>query len=911
MSKNMRSRIRVGLPLVGFCLLAVAAWTMLPQGAVAGPKGDTGILEKLVAVDGLVTIDLDVNRLTGKAPKSRKGTQNTLRFDVSPDAFFTSIAFNDEFRGNLPGTLKLVAKNSISLPARLSESHKNLVVETLPWGGQYEMVIRDGKSGFIFFNVVGQVYDYVASERKLSVRGGGLLLSDEFAAELGRAGDTKTIVGTIDIKTTQTPIEVTHIVEGETQSTSLPPTNDPQAGTVPGPDVVVGELSGLAQFGASSGTIVGLAVGTDSCNFGTVPLIWLANPDNNHPVIPQNLYRLSGGSDNTQRFEQVGQSQVKHAFTALQNNICNLGCNATASTTLGSGCSDPYGAGLNAGPSLGSKAWINPFTGFFPRNDSATPNNSHAGHGDSSALPGHRIRVEVADLNTTLNSGATYYTEAQYVTPHEYSHCQANPTQCNMYNNASYRQYSVTGTTCPSGTSNCYQFTPVSSTQRMKPAILAWTGATIVEVRPAPGVDGAAFVGYKVTNPSAGVWHYEYAVYNQNLDRAIQSFSIPVGNGVTLSNIGFRMPPQHPASSADGTFNNLGFSSTAWSQSQTATSMTWSSETLAQNQNANAIRWGTMYNFRFDSNRPPVNTDATVGFFKTGSPTTAAVQGPAAAAAPVRSRADFDGDGKTDLSVFRPSEGNWYLNRSTEGFTALNLGLGTDTLVPGDWDGDGKADTAVFRPDATPGNPDYWILQSSTSTVVNKEWGTTGDTPQIGDYDGDGKADAVIFRPSTNTWYVSNSGGGSAVVPFGAAGDIPAQADYNGDGKTDIAIFRPSTNQWWIANSGGSISVATFGAAGDKPVPADYDGDNKDDIAVFRPSTGQWWTLQSATGTVTVSSFGNSTDVAVPGDYDGDGKDDRAIYRNGQWWLDRSTAGIVVGNFGLSTDTPIPTRYIP
>lgn len=622
MSKKLRSRIRIALPLLGFCLLAVVAWTTLPQGAVAGPKGETGILEKLVAADGSVAIDLNVNQLNGKASKSRKGAQNTLRFDVAPGAFFTSIAFNDEFRGNLPGTLKLVAKNSVSLPAKLSASHDNLVVETLPWGGQYEMVIRDGKTGFTFFNIVGHEYDYVASERRLTIRGGGLLLSDEFASELGRPGDTKTVVGTINIETTQEPIEVTHIVEGETQDTSLPPTQNPEAGNVPGPDVVVGDLSGLAQFGASSGTQVGLAVGTDSCNFGTVPLIWLANPNNNHPVIPQNLYRLSGGANNDERFEQIGQSQVKHAFTALQNNICNLGCVATASTSLGSGCSDPYGAGLNAGPNLGSKAWINPFTGFFP----ASTNNNHTGHTHNG--PTHRILTETADLNTSLNTGATYYTEAQYVTPHEYDHCVANPTQCNMYNNVSYRRYSVNGTTCPSGTSNCYTFSPVSATVRMKSAIEAWTGATIVPVQPEPGVDGVAFVAYKVTNPSAGVWHYEYAIYNQNLDRGIQSFSVPIGNGVTLSNVGFRMPPQHPGSANDGTFNSLGFSNSAWTQTQTGTSMTWNTETFAQNQNANAIRWSTMYNFRFDSNRPPQTNTATVGFFKTGSPINVQVQAP-------------------------------------------------------------------------------------------------------------------------------------------------------------------------------------------------------------------------------------------------------------------------------------------
>jgi hypothetical protein len=401
----------------------------------------------------------------------------------------------------------------------------------------------------------------------------------------------------------------------------MPASDSPQPGTVPGPDVVVGDVIGLAQFGTSSGTRVGLAVGTDSCNFGTVDLNWFANPNNDHPVIPQNLYRMSGGAANTERFEQIGQSSVKHAFTALTQNLCGLGCNGVGGSRLGSGCSDPYSASLNAGPNLGSRAWINPFSGAYPRNDSATPNNNHTGHTHTG--PSHRVLTEINDLNTSLNPGATYYAEAQYVTPHEYVWCQANPTQCNMYNNVSYRRYNVIGTGSP------FTFSPVGSTVRTRSAIAAWTGATTVEIRPDPGNDGIGTVGYKVTNPSPGVWHYEYAVYNQNIDRAVQSFGVPVGAGVTLSDIGFHAPPQQPGSAADGTLGSAGLAA------PTADAMTWSSETFAQNPNANAIRWGTMYNFRFDSNRPPQTTNATIGFFKTGAPITVQIQGPSGTSATV------------------------------------------------------------------------------------------------------------------------------------------------------------------------------------------------------------------------------------------------------------------------------------
>jgi hypothetical protein len=446
-----------------------------------------------------------------------------------------------------------------------------------------------------------------------------LLVSKEFATELGHSSKASAVVGQISVTAVMRPIEVTKVANGEIQSDVLPAINNPDAGTTPGPDVIVGDLTGLAQFGASSGTQVGLAVGTDSCNFGTVDLGWFALPSNDHPVIPQNLFRMSGGATNDERFEQIGQSSVKHGFTALTNNICNLNCNGIGGTRLGSGCSDPYSAGLNAGPSLGSRAWINPFTGAYPRGDSATSPNSHTGHTHTG--PSHRMLTEMADLITTQNVGATYYAESQYITPHEYVWCQANPTQCNMFNNVSYRRYTVSGTASP------FSFSPAEATTRAKTAVSAWAGSTQVQIKPDVTNDGIGAVAYKVTNPSAGVWHYEYAVYNQNLDRAIQSLSIPVG-AATLSNIGFHAPPQQPGWTFDGTLGNTGFVNTPWTQTQAAGTMTWNSETFAQNQNANAIRWGTLYNFRFDSNRPPQMTNATIGFFKTGAPITVQIQGP-------------------------------------------------------------------------------------------------------------------------------------------------------------------------------------------------------------------------------------------------------------------------------------------
>lgn len=582
-------------------------------------RPDSGILEKMVAESGTVTLDLDLAGLSGKANASRL---RSMTFDIKSDPFFTVIVFNDELRGPLPSSMGLTPKGSADLPAKLAASYDQLGLESLTWGGVTDLAVRDRESSFSFFNVEGHAYDFDPVENILRVKGARLTLTPEFAGELGRAADAGKVVGELNFEARMRVIEVNEVVEGETVSSKLPPTNMGEAGNVPGPDVIVGELSGLAQFGAS-GNRVGLAVGTDSCNAGTIELNWFANPNNDHPVIPQNLYRMSGGATNDERFEQVGQSHVKHAFTALQNNICGFGCVSSGTgSRLGSGCSDPYGASLNSGPNLGSRAWINPFTGFFPRNDSATPNNSHTGHSHDGTS--HRILVDNVNLSSTSNPGATYYAEAQYITPHEYAWCQANPTQCNMNNNVSFRRYNVSGTAPP------FSFSPVGSTQRTKPAIEAWTGSTRVQIQPAPGVDGIGTVGYKVTNPSPGVWHYEYAIYNQNLDRAIRSFSVPVGTA-DISNIGFHAPPQHPGWANDGTANSAGFSSQPWaSMVEAPGDLTWSTETLAQNPNANAIRWGTMYNFRFDSTSAPQTATATIGFFKTGEPITVEVQAPSA-----------------------------------------------------------------------------------------------------------------------------------------------------------------------------------------------------------------------------------------------------------------------------------------
>jgi hypothetical protein len=601
------------------------------QNSVAGSKqksadAQTGTLEKMIVASGSVVMDVDLNRLNGVNSATAKS--ETLRFTVAADSFFTVLVFNNILRGPEQGSIALIPQNSATLPAALSASLNQLVVEKLASGEAFDLAVRDGKTGLAFFNIEGHQYDYDANAQLLRIKDGSLLISQDFAQALGHPSEAGSVVGKISIGTSMQPVEIATVVNGGLQSVTMPPLQDaasvgaqvpqPSMGTISGPDVIVGDLPSVEQ-GGSNGTFVGLGVGTTSCNNGKEPLHWFSLPNNDHPVIPQNLYRMSGGTTNDERFEQIGQSWLKHAFLALEGDDCGFGCSTSHCTTgsnLCSGCSDPYSAGLNYGQNgLGSRAWVNPFTGFFP---GSNPNpNDHTGHNHTGTS--HRVTVAMSDLNMTLNPGATYFAESQYVTPHEYAWCQANPGQCNMYNNVSYRQFTVSGTTN-------FTFSPVGSTVRSTPAIFAWIGATINQIEPDPGDDGIAFVGYKVTNPSQGLWHYEYAIYNENLDRAIQSFAVPTGR--RIRNIGFHAPPQEPGWANDGTVGNAGYSSTPWTSVVTGGSLTWSCETLAQNPNANAIRWGTLYNFRFDSNRPPQDAFATIGFFKTGVPIMVPIQGP-------------------------------------------------------------------------------------------------------------------------------------------------------------------------------------------------------------------------------------------------------------------------------------------
>lgn len=273
-----------------------------------------------------------------------------------------------------------------------------------------------------------------------------------------------------------------------------------------------------------------------------------------------------------------------------------------------------------------------------------------------------------------------------------------------------------------------------------------------------------------------------------------------------------------------------------------------------------------------------------------------------------KASADFDGDFRTDISVFRPSAGVWYINHSSNNtYRIQGFGSSGDIPTPEDYDGDNITDIGIFRPSSGT----WYHYLSSNNTVGIIQFGANGDTPAAGDYDGDAKADFTVYRASEGTWYRLNTSNGALVVQqFGLPGDLPTPGDYDGDGKYDISLWRPSSGIWYRINSSNNLwGQVGFGLTGDIPVQGDFDGDFRTDQAVFR--NGEWYVLQSSNSAVAITNWGLAEDVPVVGDYDGDNRDDIGVFRpsNGVWYIIRSSNGsFLLTQFGLTGDLAAP-RY--
>jgi hypothetical protein len=272
---------------------------------------------------------------------------------------------------------------------------------------------------------------------------------------------------------------------------------------------------------------------------------------------------------------------------------------------------------------------------------------------------------------------------------------------------------------------------------------------------------------------------------------------------------------------------------------------------------------------------------------------------------------DFDGDGKTDYSIWHASSTTFKVKAGAAASpTPYTLGSGASVPAPADFDGDGIADAAVF-------SAGQWSIRwSSDGSSHTYSFGQAGDVPKAADYDGDGKADLAVWRPSNGYWWYTKSSDSSVnSYQFGSIGDIPVIGNFDGDSQADFAVFRQSTGNFYIQQSTAGYAAIHWGQAGDIPVPGDYDGDGKTDPAVFRGSTGTWYMLSSSSGYSSYTSYawGTYGDEPVPGDYDGDGITDKAVWRatTGDWWVTKSSDSTYYSvNFGVTGDIAVPSAYL-
>ena len=315
---------------------------------------------------------------------------------------------------------------------------------------------------------------------------------------------------------------------------------------------------------------------------------------------------------------------------------------------------------------------------------------------------------------------------------------------------------------------------------------------------------------------------------------------------------------------------------------------------------------------------PPTNT-GWADSFDDGSPVTAAnincdfpfkldgsISG--APATPASRRLDFNGDNKSDLAVARATgagaQATWYILNSVGASSATPWGVGVgfggaDRATPEDFDGDGKTDIAVWRTDASAAH--FYILQSSNGALRTEQFGRQGDDPTVvDDYDGDGKADVAVFRNTDATtnpcgginagvWYWRPSGTPAtnfAYKCWGGSSDKAYPGDFDGDGKADFSIVRNVAGEGNVIQSlsGGGARTVIFGVSTDRYISGDYDADGRQDIAVVRQvgPIMTWYVINSGNGQSFSFQLGDSVnDYNVPGDYDGDNKTDFALWRSG------------------------------
>jgi len=342
---------------------------------------------------------------------------------------------------------------------------------------------------------------------------------------------------------------------------------DPNECDEPGdyPDLTLGTLHSVALWGTVDG-ISAYSIGASTCNLGTCWANWFFDTDQ-HPVFAENL------------------SQILCEPDCMPTNGQHLGVNcSTTNSASATGVQSNRGPKSEVDASAGSYEF--PFTG-----QGMTGNHIYK-----------RLQVHNEDLEPGLNPDALYFLEGQNVTEDDASAGM-------LHNNASWRQVLVAPATL--------NLQVTGSTERGQPAIHAWAAfdtEVTIETVDVPD-EGRFFVASKATQLGGGIWHYEYAIHNLNSHRSAMSVEVPIPQGAVVSGIGFHDVDYHSGEPFDGT----DWSATVDTASN-PNAVKWTTQSFAENPNANALRWGTLYNFRFDADVPPSSDEFVIGLFRPGTP---------------------------------------------------------------------------------------------------------------------------------------------------------------------------------------------------------------------------------------------------------------------------------------------------
>lgn len=393
-----------------------------------------------------------------------------------------------------------------------------------------------------------------------------------------------------------------------------------------GPDITVWRIESTVRYGPVN-NVWGYSVGTDACNIGSVPVQWCDHSDRDdcnsvegnaitdHPVISSNLYRLRNG-----RFQQLGKSLMKHGFASANDNKtpCRgndgtgnpkgcVGAETIVGPTLNVGCTDFYGPTTNARQPMAPRSEIDsPALGLFDT-DYTRPSSSLS----VTSIDGV-LQVHDADIDPTLNEGAEYWVEVQYLSPDDAAY---GP---NGLNNASF-----IGATFDSDRN--LQLDPVAETVREAAAVWAWKRADpevdILRVDLGTTPEQRFHVARRFSATARGTepWHVEAVVHNLNVDRAARALELVFPVGTTFSGTGF-----HGVTHPDEEYDDAPWLVATDPDSGT---IRWQLQDghLAQPEIANALRWGSSFTFWFDVSAPPDSATWEIELFEPGTPTAVAV----------------------------------------------------------------------------------------------------------------------------------------------------------------------------------------------------------------------------------------------------------------------------------------------